>query len=197
MRAVEAARDLYDRAKKASADSRPAVTAKLLHQALRVLGPQVQDDVNWLEISTKVLISLASAEAETKSPASGLKHLDTAESMRLRMPDCKERSTLRFTVGLQRAIILARIGRLGDSVALFDALLPSVDAEVEDDKLLAHHGPAQPLVRPCADEQPGIRARICVAASNWPKNTATTGSPGRPSTAWVTSRSSKATSPRR
>ncbi|WP_370945304.1 CHAT domain-containing protein [Amycolatopsis sp. cg5] len=136
MRAVEAARDLYDRAQKAASDSRPAVTAKLLQRALRVLGPELQDDVNWLEVSTKVLISLASAEAETKSPSSGLKHLDTAESLRVRMPDCKERAFLRFTVGLQRAIMLARIGRLADSVALFDALLPSVDAEVEDNKLL-------------------------------------------------------------
>jgi tetratricopeptide (TPR) repeat protein len=119
----------------AADNSRPKETARLLQRALRVLGGQVQDDPDWLEISSRVLISLASAEAETKSPAAGLAHLDTAEELRVRLPKGEVRSTVGLIVGSQRAIMLARLGRLADSIALFDVTVPSVDAEVQDNKL--------------------------------------------------------------
>jgi broad specificity phosphatase PhoE len=133
--AVEAARDLRRRAMEAADNSRPRETARLLQRALRVLGGQLQDDPDWLEISSRLLISLASAEAEIKLPAAGLAHLDTAEELRVRLPEGEARSTVGLIIGSQRAIMLARLGRLADSVALFGVTVPRVDAEVDDNKL--------------------------------------------------------------
>lgn len=131
-RDVGAATALHRRAQSAASNKRPASAVTLLKAALRRLGPVERGGAERLEIRTRVLISLAAAESEITSLDAGLAHLDTAEDVRLRLPAGPERGILRFTIGLQRSLVLARAGRLDEALALFNAILPSVEAEVSD-----------------------------------------------------------------
>jgi hypothetical protein len=135
-RDVEAAADLHRRAQNAASNKRPAAAVSLLEAALERLGRSDHGDPALLEIRTKVLISLAFAESEITSLDVGLVHLDAAESVRLRLPIGPVRRTLRFTVGLQRSYMLARAGRFTEALALFDAIMPSIETEVHDGGIL-------------------------------------------------------------
>jgi tetratricopeptide (TPR) repeat protein len=135
-RDVGAAVELHRRAQSAASNKRPAAAVSLLRTALERLGPAGNLAGEWLEIRTRVLISMAAAEAEITSLDAGLAHLDGAEETRLRLPVGTTRSTLRFTVGLQKSLMLARAGRLTEALALFDAIMPSLEKEISDDGVL-------------------------------------------------------------
>lgn len=134
--AVKVAAELYARANTFAADSRPVVAARLFNQALRRLGGAGHEDAEWLETRARILISLASAEAETGDADTGFGHLEAAEQTRLQLPEGDARRTLRLLVGLQRATMMSRLGRFGEVIELFDVLLPIVDAEVDDNKFM-------------------------------------------------------------
>lgn len=135
-RDAAAAADLHRRAQSAASNKRPAAALRLLQAALERLGPADHDDAEGLEVRTGVLISMAAAESDITSLDAGLVHLDSAEAVRLRLPVGFTRSTLRFTVGLQRSYILGRAGRFTDALALFDAIMPSLETEVFDGGIL-------------------------------------------------------------
>ncbi|MEV7549207.1 CHAT domain-containing protein [Amycolatopsis sp. NPDC089917] len=120
----------------AAADHGPGAAIKLLQRALTRLGPVEGAGPERLEIRVRVLISLAAAEAEVLSQEDGFARLDEAEEVRLSLPEGEIRRLLRFTVVLQRAVVLMRIWRLEEALALYDAVLPSLVDEVEDHSLL-------------------------------------------------------------
>lgn len=130
--------DLYRRAIKAAVDARPADALRLLNRALRKLdrrdggNPALADRV----LRTRILISLASAEAESGSTKAGLAHLDSAKVVLAELPAGPEKSTQGAIIGLQRAVILFRTGKLADALALFDAIVPELEREVTDDGTL-------------------------------------------------------------
>nr|WP_243859753.1 CHAT domain-containing tetratricopeptide repeat protein [Amycolatopsis arida] len=106
-------------------DQRPAEAVRLLHRALRKVDST--DDPVALEVRTRALISLASAEAEIASAEAGLSRLEHAEVVLRQMPSSETRQTLELTTGLQRAVVLFRTGRPAESLALFDRVLPDLD----------------------------------------------------------------------
>ncbi|MCU1687353.1 MAG: hypothetical protein JWQ81_8092 [Amycolatopsis sp.] len=120
----------------ASADNRPVAAVRLFKLALRRLGTRGFDDPEWLEIRARTLITLCSAEAEVATSSVALAHLDTAAETWQLLPEGEVRRSLQLLSGLQRALVLARWGHLADSIALFDVLLPMLDAEVSDDKFV-------------------------------------------------------------
>lgn len=132
---AEAAADLHRQAMAAAADHGPGAAIRLLQRALSRLGPESADPAR-LEIRVRVLISLAAAEAEVMSQEDGFARLDEAEQVRLSLPEGETRSLLRFTVVLQRAVVLMRIGRLEEALALYDVVLPSLVDDVENHSLL-------------------------------------------------------------
>ncbi|MEC3978842.1 CHAT domain-containing protein [Amycolatopsis sp. H20-H5] len=80
---------------------------------------------------------MGGAEGEMGSTEAALAHLDTAEDVRLRLPAGEApRRLLRFVIGLQRAYVLMRAGRLEEALVFYDAVLPSLEAETSDDRLL-------------------------------------------------------------
>ncbi|HJQ45655.1 MAG TPA: CHAT domain-containing tetratricopeptide repeat protein [Amycolatopsis sp.] len=130
---VETAADtLYRRARAAASDHGPANAARLLQKALRRLD---EAPGHGLALRTRILISLASAEAETTTLKAGLAHLTEAHAVLARMPAGDERCELEVVVELQRAVVLTRAGRLADALALFNAVLPRIDRDSPDHRL--------------------------------------------------------------
>lgn len=137
---MAAAGRLYRRARAAAEDHGPAVAGRLLQRALRHLDVAEivtgTENAEALALRVRILISLASAEAETQSLETGLAHLDTAKRVQERLPPGPERDTLDSIIGLQRAVVFLRAGRLAESLALFDEYLPTVDRDTGDDRRL-------------------------------------------------------------
>ncbi|MFE0022828.1 CHAT domain-containing protein [Amycolatopsis sp. NPDC059021] len=119
-----------------ASDMRPGPAARLLNKALSRLVRVDQAGPEHLELQARILISLASADAEVISTEAGLAHLETAEQVRSRLPPGQPRSVLRLTVKLQRALVLMRAGRWEESLALFAAIFPALEAEVDDNGFL-------------------------------------------------------------
>ncbi|HKS44620.1 MAG TPA: CHAT domain-containing protein [Amycolatopsis sp.] len=102
-------------------------------RALRELDAAATVDAEWLATRARILVSLASAEAETTSIKAGLAHLEAAGAALHRMPPGPRREDLELVAALQRAVLLFRSGRLKESLALFDACLPAVERSAGDD----------------------------------------------------------------
>ncbi len=128
---MRAADELYRRATTAAADARPADAARLLQRALRRLGDAAGPVAT--ELRVRVLISLASAEAESGSTTKGLAHLRLAEEVVTRLAPGGARTTLGSVAGLQRALLLWRIGRSVEALSLFDAIIPALEELGEGD----------------------------------------------------------------
>ncbi|WP_246338790.1 CHAT domain-containing protein [Amycolatopsis endophytica] len=75
------------------------------------------------------------SEAETGSAAAGLRHLDDALALTGRLRPGASQRVLRALVGAQRALVLGRVGRLGEALALFDEILPVLEGEADDNGL--------------------------------------------------------------
>jgi tetratricopeptide (TPR) repeat protein len=133
---VIAAGALYRRARTAAVDHGPGQAARLLHRALRKLDQAGGTSVEWRTLRVRVLISLASAEAETTSLTVGLAHLAQARAVLARLSESGERTDLEAVAELQRAVVLFRAGRLTESLALFDAILPRLEQDTEERRLL-------------------------------------------------------------
>ncbi|KAA2262437.1 CHAT domain-containing protein [Solihabitans fulvus] len=123
---VDQARQLHRRAVATSAKGRPAEAMKLLNRALRAL-PADSADLEAITVRTKVLNSLAYAEAETGSVADGLAHLDTATELLGGLPQGPRRSALAGLVGQQHALILHRAGRTAEALDLYDRAVPLLE----------------------------------------------------------------------
>lgn len=134
-RALESAGHLYQRARDTAEDYGPVAAARLLHQALRHLE-NADGTLEAQVMRTRVLISLASADAETSSLEVGLKHLESATGVLERMPRGSERTMLASVVGLQHGVLFMRAGRLAESLSKFDEYLPTVDRDMGDDARL-------------------------------------------------------------
>jgi tetratricopeptide (TPR) repeat protein len=98
---------------------RPADAVQLLRQALRVL-PLGSGGLEATEVRTRVLITLAYAEAEVGSTATGLVHLGTASDLLASWPDGSVRVELQVLIKAQHALILHRAGQSAESIALHD-----------------------------------------------------------------------------
>ena len=131
-RVTAAASDLYARGRAAASDQRPAEAVRLLRQSLLLIARIAEPGPELLELHTRVLISLAAAEAEVTSTDAGLAHLDAAETARLRLPAGRLRGELRLIVIIQQGVILMRAGRFRESLAAYDTVLPGVEAEFQD-----------------------------------------------------------------
>ncbi|HWD01006.1 MAG TPA: CHAT domain-containing protein [Amycolatopsis sp.] len=105
---------------------------RLFRRALNRLARTTEPGPEVLELRTRVLISLAAAEAEVTSTETGLAHLEAAEAVRLRLPAGAARSSLRLLISLQRAVVMMRAGRFADALGLYDLVLPAIESEVDD-----------------------------------------------------------------
>ncbi|MDT8910187.1 CHAT domain-containing protein [Amycolatopsis sp. PS_44_ISF1] len=131
-RVTAAVSDLFKRGRAAASDQRPTAAVRLFRQALSSIVRVAEPEPELLELHTRVLISLAAAEAEVTSTEAGLAHLQTAETARLRLPECSTRAELRLIVIIQRGVVLMRAGRFRESLAVYDAVLPAIEAEFDD-----------------------------------------------------------------
>lgn len=133
---VESAADLHRRARVAASDHGPGAAIRLLQSGLSRLGRVDTDSPERLEIRVRILVSLAAAEAEITSQEDGFVRLDEAERTRLRLPSGEARRELGFIVVLQRALVMMRVGRLDESLALYNAVIPQLVAEADRHSLL-------------------------------------------------------------
>ncbi|HEX3783183.1 MAG TPA: CHAT domain-containing protein [Pseudonocardiaceae bacterium] len=141
---LDEVRELYRRGLRANNAWRPAEAAKLLRRALRLLDRLTADaavdaatlgadavdadladagaavDVeaaDAVELRTRILISLAPADAEIRGADSALEYLRSAEALLGSVPDEVLRIELTAKVAGQRGLILGRASRLEESIA--------------------------------------------------------------------------------
>ena len=105
----------------AAAAAAPAVAARHLYAALRLLA--WPDSTTEPELTARLLITLAHAEAEQGRTAQGLELLDRAESM-VAPAD-------RATLLQQRGLLLLRAGRIDAAQRQLDAVLPALAQDGE------------------------------------------------------------------
>lgn len=119
---LDAADRLQRQAVEVAAAARPAEAVKLLKQALRIL-PVISANLGVVTLRTKVLLTLALAEAETGDVADGLIHLATARDLVSGLPDSPERTALLGSAEGQHAIVLLRTGHTADAVDRLDVAI--------------------------------------------------------------------------
>jgi len=132
---LSVAAELHRRAADASGDFQNVEAVRLLNRALRRLDSGDPDDPDWIELRTRVLISLALAEAEVGSAKAGFAHLDEAGELPSRLPDGPRRRELDTVVEAQRALVLGRTGRYAEAVRLFDGIVPVLERDLADNAL--------------------------------------------------------------
>ncbi|QRP51262.1 CHAT domain-containing protein [Amycolatopsis sp. FDAARGOS 1241] len=130
------ASDLYARGRAAAFDQRPAVAVRLFRKALTRIAREEELAPVLLEVQVRALISLGAAEAEVRSTEAGLARLEAAEAARLRLPGGEPSAELGLIVNLQRAVVVMRAGRFAEALALYDSVMPHLEAEAGDDRLL-------------------------------------------------------------
>lgn len=123
---------LHAQGHRAASAGRPADAAKLLRHALRTL-PLTSGDVEVTAARVRILITLSYAEAETGSAADGLAHLGTAHDLVGLLPASARQATWRGVVKGQQALILHRIGRATEAIALFDETVAYLENATEAD----------------------------------------------------------------
>ncbi|WP_106181442.1 CHAT domain-containing protein [Prauserella shujinwangii] len=133
---MAAVADLQRRANDAAGGAHNLEAIRLLRRALRRLGSAGDAGPEWVAARIRVLISLALATAEVGSTAEGFAGLHEAESQLAALPAGAERRTLSAVISGQRALLLFRVGRPGESLALFDAMIPMLERDVDDGGLL-------------------------------------------------------------
>lgn len=117
----ERVRYLHQRAVEATNSGRPAVGARLLRSALRMLDwPQIKASPegwqDWPGMVTRVLVSLAGAEVVLGNSVQGFALLDAAEAVI--GPDG------RAVLLQQRGLALVLVGKMGDALICLDEALP-------------------------------------------------------------------------
>ena len=137
---LETADQLQRKAVEVAAAARPADAVKLLHQALRTL-PVISERLDAVTMRTRVLLTLALAEAETGAVGDGLIHLGTARDLVIGLPESPQRTALLGRAENQHAIVLLRTGHTAAALDRFDQailLLEEVmDTEAADPEMLA------------------------------------------------------------
>jgi tetratricopeptide (TPR) repeat protein len=135
---LAAADQLQRQAVEIAGAARPADAVKLLKRALRLL-PVISTNLNVVTMRTRVLLTLALAEAETGAVADGLIHLGTARDLVSGLPDSPERTALLGRAEGQHALVLLRTGhtnsaleRLDVAVELLEQAMgtPAADPEI-------------------------------------------------------------------
>ncbi|MDQ0377827.1 CHAT domain-containing protein [Amycolatopsis thermophila] len=132
---ISVAAELHRRAADASGDFQNVEAVRLLTRALKRLDAGDPADPDWIVLRTRILISLALAEAEVGSAEAGFAHLDEAARLPPRLPDGPRRRELAIVVEAQRALVLGRIGRFAEAVKLFDSIVPALERDLEDNAL--------------------------------------------------------------
>lgn len=137
---LETADQLQRKAVEVAAAARPADAVKLLHQALRTL-PVISERLDVVTMRTRVLLTLALAEAETGAVGDGLIHLGTARDLVIGLPESPQRTALLGRAENQHAIVLLRTGHTAAALDRFDQailLLEEVEGtESADPEMLA------------------------------------------------------------
>ncbi|MGB3443542.1 MAG: CHAT domain-containing protein [Actinophytocola sp.] len=137
---LETADQLQRKAVEVAAAARPADAVKLLLQALRTL-PVISERLDVVTMRTRVLLTLALAEAETGAVGDGLIHLGTARDLVIGLPESPQRTALLGRAENQHAIVLLRTGHTSAALDRFDQailLLEEVmDTEAADPEMLA------------------------------------------------------------
>ncbi len=95
---------------------RPHEAAMLLRRALRILGNGTDPD--RAELRVRILISLAYCDAEERSFEDGVGHLYAAGAYLADVPEQRTRVELEATIDAQHGLMLMRVGRLDQSVAM-------------------------------------------------------------------------------
>lgn len=129
------AADLHRRAADASGDFQNVEAVRLLNRALKRLDAGDATDPEWTVLRTRILISLALAEAEVGSAKAGLAHLDEAAELPAALPEGPRRRSLSTVVEAQRALVFGRTGRFAEAVKLFDSIIPVLERDVADNAL--------------------------------------------------------------
>ncbi|WP_307849407.1 CHAT domain-containing protein [Qaidamihabitans albus] len=138
-RALAAVLDLHRRANDAAGSAHNIEAIRLLRRALRRLDAAPDTGADRVAARIRVLISLALATSEVGSTAEGFAGLRAAEEQLGNLPDGRDRRTLPAVISGQRALLLFRIGRPAESLALFDAIIPTLErggGDSDDDGLL-------------------------------------------------------------
>lgn len=110
--------EVYLAARQAMNALRPHEAVVSLRRALRLL----HDDAEPVptELRVRILISLAYSDAEVRSFADGVEHLRVAGTHLPSVPDPRVRADLEATIEAQHGLMLMRLGRFDDSIALLD-----------------------------------------------------------------------------
>ncbi|WAL69911.1 CHAT domain-containing protein [Amycolatopsis cynarae] len=104
----------------------------MFRQALKRLDQAHAERADWLTLRAKVLLSLASAEAEITSLEAGLAQLAEAKAVVGRLPEGQDRDYTGDVVEIQRAVLLFRGGRLRESLVLLDEALPRLPMDTDE-----------------------------------------------------------------
>lgn len=127
---------LYRRANDAAASAHNVEAIRLSRKALRLIDEAGCETPEWVAARIRVRICLALATAEVGSTAAGFRGLKRARTELELLPDGPLRRELDAVITGQRALLLFRVGRASESVALFDAIIPTLERLRLDDGLL-------------------------------------------------------------
>ncbi|WP_433470796.1 CHAT domain-containing protein [Saccharomonospora azurea] len=127
---------LQRRANNAAASAHNVEAIGLLRKALRLIETSGRDTAEWVAARIRVRISLALATSEVGSTADGFRGLKRARAELELLPEGRLRRELDAVITGQRALLLFRVGRASESVALFDAIIPALENLQHDDGLL-------------------------------------------------------------
>ncbi|OQO92959.1 hypothetical protein B1813_12660 [Saccharomonospora piscinae] len=117
---------LHRRANEAAASAHNVEAIRLLRRALRLIENSGDHTADWVAARIRVRISLALATSEVGSTADGFRGLKRAGAELDELPDGVLRRELNAVITGQRALLLFRVGRASESVALFDSIIPEL-----------------------------------------------------------------------
>jgi tetratricopeptide (TPR) repeat protein len=112
------AEELHLRGRHANNAWRPAEGARLLRRALRLI--ERENDHATIDLRVRILITLASSEAEIHSTDTALGVLDTAEALLASVTDDSARFDLTTRIATQRGLVLGRANRWDEAIAQLD-----------------------------------------------------------------------------
>ena len=115
---LEQAEELHLRGRQANNAWRPAEGARLLRRALRLI--EHENTAVAIDLRARILITLASSEAEIHSTESALDVLGTAEDLLTSVIGESARLDLTTRIANQRGLVLGRANRWDDAIAQLD-----------------------------------------------------------------------------
>ncbi|WP_040925890.1 CHAT domain-containing protein [Saccharomonospora marina] len=135
-RDLDAVLALHRKANDSAASAHNIEAIRLLRKALRLIDAEARPDPAWVAARIRVLISLALATSEVGSTAKGFRGLRRAQAHLEQLPEGRSKQELQAVISGQRALLLFRVGRPAESLALFDAIIPTLERLQSEDGLL-------------------------------------------------------------